>query len=225
MLLVLTPTLATIVNTSNCFFSSSVAKTQLAGFTRQHNILTSTILRHRSAMASVFTKAVLLRFDLTDYEDPSEALSRLKQTTNVATYQEAFEKLSHQVDGLPKNFLIGCFIAGLRDDIRLDVKIKQPSTLAVIMGANSNPIAGLLGLPPNMTPTTFQRITSQEARARREKDTCYYCDEKYVPGHHCQWPQLFIIDNSSHFDYFPTNEAQFECAPTEPISQFRPYGQ
>ncbi|KAL5751584.1 hypothetical protein ACOSQ2_022091 [Xanthoceras sorbifolium] len=81
-----------------------------------------------------FTKAVLLRFGPIDYEDPLEALSRLKQTTNVVAYQEAFEKLSHQVDGLPKNFLIDCFIAGLQDDIRLDVKIKQSSTLADTIG-------------------------------------------------------------------------------------------
>ena len=60
-----------------------------------------------------FTKAVLLRFGPTDYEDPSEALSRLKQTTTVAAYQEAFEKLSHQIDGLPQYFLVGCFVVGL----------------------------------------------------------------------------------------------------------------
>ncbi|KAK9225705.1 hypothetical protein WN943_010749 [Citrus x changshan-huyou] len=77
-----------------------------------------------------FTNAVLLRFGPTDYEDPSEALSHLKQTTTVVAYQEAFEKLSHQINGLPQHFLIGCFIAGLRDDIRLDVKIKQPRILA-----------------------------------------------------------------------------------------------
>jgi hypothetical protein len=47
----------------------------------------------------------------------------------VAAYQVAFESLSHQVDGLPKGFLIGCFVAGLRDDIRIDVKIKQSHTL------------------------------------------------------------------------------------------------
>ena len=52
------------------------------------------------------------------------------KTTIVATYQEAFESLSHKVDGLPEGFLIGCFVAGLRDDIRIDVKIKQPHTLA-----------------------------------------------------------------------------------------------
>ncbi|XP_073138657.1 uncharacterized protein [Henckelia pumila] len=81
-----------------------------------------------------FTKAILHRFGPTDYEDPSEALSQLKQTANVAAYQETFEKLSHQVDNLPENFLIGCFIAGLRDDILLDVKIKQPRTLADMIG-------------------------------------------------------------------------------------------
>ena len=73
-----------------------------------------------------FTKAVQLRFGPTDYEDPSEALTHLKQTTSVAAYEEAFEKLSHRVDGLPENFLIGCFIAGLQDEIHIDVKIKQP---------------------------------------------------------------------------------------------------
>ena len=81
-----------------------------------------------------FTRAILLRFGPTDYDDPSEALTRLQQTSTVAAYQEAFEKLSHRIDGLPKTFLVGCFIAGLRDDVRLDVKIKQPQTLADAIG-------------------------------------------------------------------------------------------
>ncbi|XP_073126480.1 uncharacterized protein [Henckelia pumila] len=81
-----------------------------------------------------FTKAVLLCFGHTDYEDPSEALSRLKKTSTVSAYQEAFEQLSHQIDSLPESFLIGCFIAGLRDEVRLDVKIKQPKNLADTIG-------------------------------------------------------------------------------------------
>ena len=77
----------------------------------------------------------MLRFGTTNYEDPSEALTRLKQTSTIATYQETFEMLSHWVDGLPENYLIGCFIARLCDDIRLDVKLKQPCTLADTIGA------------------------------------------------------------------------------------------
>lgn len=184
-----------------------------------------------------FTKAVQLWFGPTDYEDPSEALTRLKQTTPVATYQEAFEKLSHWVDGLPENFLIGCFIAELRDEIRIAVKIKQPRTLADTIGvaklneernqlqrkpnqqtrfqpaslipkASPNPTAGVLGPPPtqrinqssNAQPAIFRRITNQEAHERQEKGLCYYCDEKFVAGHCCERPQLFMIEDFPHMN-------------------------
>ena len=139
----------------------------------------------------------------------------------MATYQEAFESLSHQVDGLPEGFLIGCFVAGLRDDIRIDVKIKQPHTLAdaievarlieehnllhkksslpthsshIMLAsiAPTNPTAGILRPPTsqqaNPPPTSFRRITNQEARERREKGLCYYCDEKFILGHRCERP-------------------------------------
>ncbi|KAL5769701.1 hypothetical protein ACOSP7_013855 [Xanthoceras sorbifolium] len=81
-----------------------------------------------------FTKAVLQRFGPTDYEDPSEALTRLKQITSVEVYQTEFEKLSQQVNDLPENYLIACFVAGLRDEIRLDVKVKKPRTLSDAIG-------------------------------------------------------------------------------------------
>lgn len=85
-------------------------------------------------MWSKFLQAILLCFGPTEYKDPSESLMRLKQTTTVVAYQEAFERLSHQVDDLPEGFLIGCFVAGLRGDIRIDVKIKQPHTSADAIG-------------------------------------------------------------------------------------------
>ena len=189
-----------------------------------------------------FTKAILLRFGPTDYEDPSEALTRLKQTSTVTTYQEAFEKLSHRVDGLPEPFLKGCFIAGLREEIRLDVKIKQPRSLAEAIGVArlveerntlqrkgtspyrspingaqprsvSNNSPGLLGPPPaqrNNSNTSgngspFKRITSNEARERREKGLCYYCDKRFLPGHRCQRPQLFMIEDSPADENDPTD--------------------
>ena len=83
---------------------------------------------------SDLTRAALLRFGPIDCDDPAEALTRLRQTTTVAAYQDLFEKLSHQIDGLSEGFLIGNFIAGLKDDIRLDVKIKHPKTLAEAIG-------------------------------------------------------------------------------------------
>ncbi|KAL5745942.1 hypothetical protein ACOSP7_027088 [Xanthoceras sorbifolium] len=96
--------------------------------------------------------------------------------TTVQSYQEAFEKLSHRVDNLPENFLIGCFIAGLRDDIRLDVKVKQPQTRANTIGVariieeqnilqKKMTTARLLGPFPNQKLSPhLRRITGQKAR-------------------------------------------------------------
>lgn len=76
----------------------------------------------------------MLRFGPIDYEDPLEALTRLKQISTVSVYQEEFEKLSHCVEDLSEKFLIGCFVTGLKDDIKLNVKIKQPRSLADAIG-------------------------------------------------------------------------------------------
>lgn len=66
------------------------------------------------------------RFGPTNFEDLLEALTRLKQDMTIATYQEVFERLSHQVNGLLEIFLIGCFIEGLRNEILLMLKSNSP---------------------------------------------------------------------------------------------------
>ncbi|XP_011027642.1 PREDICTED: transposon Ty3-G Gag-Pol polyprotein [Populus euphratica] len=194
-----------------------------------------------------FTAAFLHRFGPTEYEDPSEALTRYRQVTTVAAYQEAFEGLSHRVDGLPEPFLVGCFIAGLRDDIRLDVKIKQPKTLGDTIGvarlveernllqrkgntfvrstAISRPLpttnSGVLGPPPvskpvsTTAPSSFRRITNQEARERREKGLCFYYNEKFIPGHRCQRPQLFMIEDSTPEEMDTSDDCTVDIATVE----------
>ncbi|KAL5854625.1 hypothetical protein ACOSQ4_004427 [Xanthoceras sorbifolium] len=149
----------------------------------------------------------------------------LKQNNTVSS-----RELSQRVDGLPEEYLIGCFIAGLRDDIRLDLKVKKPRSLSEAIGVarlieeqnqlqrrtspynrfqpavqapklpQSSPL-GLLGPAPTHKPltstrqTAARRVTGQEAKERREKGLCYCCDERYTLGHHCQRPQLFIIED------------------------------
>jgi uncharacterized coiled-coil protein SlyX len=198
-----------------------------------------------------FSQAVLHRFGPTDYEDPSEALTRLRQSTTVSTYQTEFEKLSQRIDGLPENYLVGCFIAGLRDEIRLDVKVKQPSTLLDAIGVarlveeriqlqkrftpvlrtagvltqpknNTSTSVGLLGPPPITSSSQksqggFTRITSQEARDRRTKGLCFYCDETFVRGHQCQRPQLFMIEDTSIGDELNFEEGVDDLPDMEPI--------
>ncbi|KAH7513106.1 hypothetical protein FEM48_Zijuj12G0161300 [Ziziphus jujuba var. spinosa] len=213
-----------------------------------------------------FTKALLLRFGPTEFEDHSEALAHLRQTSIVAAYQENFKKLSHHIDGLPESFLIGCFIAGLQDN----VKIKHPPTLTEAIGVarliekhnllqrklpqfprspvptthnQGNPTQGLLGPPPSpkTTPSTLppslRRISPQEACERREKGLCYYCDEKFIPGHRCAHLQLFMIVDEAEIIYSdlevtPTKEPEgitpensfHEIAGTDHLQTFRVLG-
>jgi len=72
------------------------------------------------------------------------------------------------------NFLIGCFIAGLRDEIRLDIKIKQPRTLANTIGVarlieerNQLKKIGSLSIQsvPNPVPTSVIAKTSPNPTA------------------------------------------------------------
>ena len=134
------------------------------------------------------------------------------------------------MDDLPENFLVGCFIAGLNDEICLDVRVKQPKTLFESISVahlieehnqfqkktsnhfrlaappfhprqQQNSTMGILGSShfqrTSQTTGTFsgpvRRLTGQEARERREKGLCFYCDERYVPGHHSSRPQLFMM--------------------------------
>nr|GEZ82096.1 hypothetical protein [Tanacetum cinerariifolium] len=111
-----------------------------------------------------FTKALLVRFRPTDYEDPSEALHRLKQSTKVVIYQETFE----------------------RKPFTPNRKVSNP---------------GILGPAPTTrlaltAPKPIRRLSNNKARERREKGLCYYCDDKYTPGHKCSKPQFFMIGDA-----------------------------
>nr|TKR74530.1 hypothetical protein D5086_0000295630 [Populus alba] len=208
-----------------------------------------------AALQAVLTELQALRASRNPNNNSSETNPFARDESSqphTSPYQEAFERLSRRVDNLPEKFLVGCFIAGLRDDIRIDVKIKQPVTLADTIGvarlieernqlqrrstqpirfqptyaaakSSSNPVAGVLGPPPsqrhnqgsNNPPANFRRITNQEARERREKGLCYYCDEKFVPGHRCARPQLFMIEDSPQTEIEDVEINQPDLEPSE----------
>ena len=56
----------------------------------------------------------------------------------------------------------------------------------------------------NMTQTLkVQKVSPAEMAERRKQGLCYYCDEKYSPGHKCKEPKFFQIDAT---DYSSTEE-------------------
>uniref|UniRef100_A0A2N9H8H7 RNA-directed DNA polymerase n=1 Tax=Fagus sylvatica TaxID=28930 RepID=A0A2N9H8H7_FAGSY len=163
-----------------------------------------------------FTQALCVRFGPSDYEDFDEALSRLRQTGTVREYQGQFERLAARVQDWPEKALLGCYIGGLKEDIRAEVKLFRPTTLLHATGLarlqedrlyrlrRPPTKPPLLALPPTRpspntinrvpTGTNFKKLSWGEMQARREKGLCYNCDEKFAPGHRCKTQQIYMLE-------------------------------
>jgi len=81
-----------------------------------------------------FVRALQTRFGTSSYEDPMEALIRLKQTTTVEEYKSQFESLSNKLRGLAESYKLSCFLSDLREDIRFMVRMLNPPNLHMAFG-------------------------------------------------------------------------------------------
>jgi hypothetical protein len=70
----------------------------------------------------------LCRFGKGSYNDPMETLSKLKQTGSLE-YKTQFEVLASRVLRLIDSHKLSMFLGGLRDDIRVPVRMFNPKTL------------------------------------------------------------------------------------------------
>ncbi|XP_035541724.1 uncharacterized protein LOC118344712 [Juglans regia] len=167
-----------------------------------------------------FEKGILRRFGPTDFEDYDEALSKIKQQGTFRDYQQEFERWANRVTGWPKKALLGAFMGGLKDDIATEVRMFRPKGLKSAidlakrqdeklqrlrkssssvpsntrrMGVpgptnSTAPLPAAKPLPVN----AMKRLTFDEMRIRREKNLCFNCDEKFIPGHRCLAQSCFI---------------------------------
>jgi hypothetical protein len=71
-----------------------------------------------------FLQALLTRFGPT-YDDPMESLMRLRQVSSMTDYTSQFEALSNR---------LSYFLTGLKDDIRLPVRMLHPPNLVAAFG-------------------------------------------------------------------------------------------
>jgi len=63
------------------------------------------------------------------FDDPMEALTRLRQNSTVALYKHQFEVLSSRLEGLSEKYKLRCFLGGLKDEIRSPLKLLNPTNL------------------------------------------------------------------------------------------------
>ncbi|KAF5468680.1 hypothetical protein F2P56_012817 [Juglans regia] len=76
-----------------------------------------------------FIQAVQVRFGSSAYDDPMKALTRLKQVHSVTAYKTEFELLSNRIKGIFERNKLSCFLSGLKDEIRLPIRMLNPSSL------------------------------------------------------------------------------------------------
>ena len=163
-------------------------------------------------------KALQTYFGVTTYDDPMKALTRLKQTSTMVAYKGNFEILSNRTLGLSESHNLSCFLSGLRDEIRLLVRMLVPKSLNEAFGLakiqeeyllsskknfksvvdNGKP--SILGLPKLKTKIDsriklpVKRLSNAQMEERRKQGLCYNCDEKWQLGHNYKGAKVFLLE-------------------------------
>ncbi|XP_026459273.1 uncharacterized protein LOC113359927 [Papaver somniferum] len=176
-----------------------------------------------------FEKAIISRFGITSSEDAGAKLAKIKQSGSYVEYCEEFERLSNLVDNLPEEFLVSCFLSGLKDEVTLETQshtlinlhdamaigrlqdekvtlrkqsyIIAPKTPSVVNTSRPfNSRAPISSSKPMTETPVVRRLTQAEAEERRKQQLCYKCDEKWHRGHRCKTQTLFLIDRYDNQD-------------------------
>ncbi|KAF5477456.1 hypothetical protein F2P56_004096 [Juglans regia] len=162
-----------------------------------------------------FIKAVQIRFGSTPYDDPMESLTRLKQVSTVNDYKSEFEILSNRIRGLSEKNKLSCFLSGLRDEIRLPVRMLNPLSLNDAFGLAKIQEQYVVSIrkpwrnsltdsrAPQVSPLPrlpYHKVSESQMLERRKKGLCYFCDDKWQPGHKCARPKLFLLEGMEFGD-------------------------
>ena len=67
-----------------------------------------------------------MRFGSSSCDDPMENLTKLKQVRSIFAYKGQFEALSNRIKELSEKHRLSCFLSGLRDEIRLPIRMLNP---------------------------------------------------------------------------------------------------
>lgn len=81
-----------------------------------------------------FTRALEQDFGPSLYDCPRASLFKLVQTGTVNEFYLEFTVLANRSQGLTTEAMLECFISGLQEDIRRDVRAMEPRHLAHLLG-------------------------------------------------------------------------------------------
>jgi hypothetical protein len=142
----------------------------------------------------VFVKALQIRFGTLSYDDLMEALISIKQTSIVELYKTQFKMLSNWDRGLSDSHKLSCFLEGLKEEIKMGVRMlnlqnlvatyglarMQKENLTIMRKSWRHNAIGFQGRNPTSTqpraenkPVLIQRLTPAQMKEKRDKGLCF----------------------------------------------------
>ncbi|RVW97716.1 Transposon Ty3-G Gag-Pol polyprotein [Vitis vinifera] len=155
--------------------------------------------------------ALNARFGQHVFDDPIADLRNLRQTGSLQSYMDEFDELLQEIavaalQNKPKPVSKGpSLYSPTTNHYHQATPITSISQNATNLSNTTFPKttnAGLLPLPPSTNiPKTNPGITTRNHRnfsnrdldERRAKGLCFWCDEKFTPGHKCKRKQLYVM--------------------------------
>ncbi|XP_042987252.1 uncharacterized protein LOC122315435 isoform X1 [Carya illinoinensis] len=189
--------------------------------------------------------ALQTRFGPSSFDDPMEALTRLRQTSSVSLYTSQFEALTNRLRGLSERHKMSCFISGLKDDIRIPVKMFNPLNLGAAFGLAKLQEEYVLSSRKSWRPANhyadkwsinntgftdsvskdhksllpFKKVNPSHIDEKRKKGLCFHCEEKWNPSHVCKKPKVYFIQLDSDMEN-QLDVEESEVIPSEdPVSE------
>ncbi|GKA14728.1 reverse transcriptase [Tanacetum coccineum] len=142
-----------------------------------------------------YKDVIALRFGSV-YDDPMALLKNAKYDKSAKEYPDTFDTLLSRVK-VSEEYAISLYLGGL------------PAELEIFGVSNASGTTNKLALLPKPnTPTprsVRKKLTQKEYEEKRSKNLCFYCDQKYVPGHKCSgqlYSLLVLADNDEEEEEF-----------------------
>ncbi|CAA7019723.1 unnamed protein product [Microthlaspi erraticum] len=162
-------------------------------------------------------------------DDPILELKRLQETNGIVEYHGRFELLRTRVN-FSEDYLVRHYLAGLQTETQMHVRMFQPTSVrqCLLLGrlyeqAHPKKPQFFRRKDSEMRPTQVEKtpekeyapqkfLTNAEMVQRRKDGLCYYCPEKYTPGHFLKHKktQLFMIETGEEDDLEAAPEIQNE---------------
>ncbi|KAF3774837.1 hypothetical protein EJ110_NYTH52208 [Nymphaea thermarum] len=167
--------------------------------------------------------AMAAHFGPSAYVDYNQELSKIRQMGSIVDYQERFEELSNMVREWPMEALVGSFVWGFKDEIRIEGQGMRPLNLhdcfviarmvdekqqryqslgrraAVVRPQGA--AATSLEVPPDranigkpVNRPIIRRLTPRQIHEKRHQNVCFHYDQPWTPGHACRRLHMYLVE-------------------------------